>query len=145
MAYRRILVGTDGSETAALAVRHAAGLAKAHGAQLVLVSAYGQASPLGTDGVPDDLAWTTTGGGQAQDKLDAARAVAREEGLEELRTVAAQGDPAEVLVSTAEELLCDAIVMGNKGMSGASRFLLGSVPNRVAHHAPCDVLIIRTT
>ncbi|HYM58651.1 MAG TPA: universal stress protein [Solirubrobacteraceae bacterium] len=33
---------------------------------------------------------------------------------------------------------------GNRGMTGAKRFLLGSVPNKVSHHAPCSVLIIRT-
>jgi nucleotide-binding universal stress UspA family protein len=37
------------------------------------------------------------------------------------------------------------IVVGNKGMTGARRFLLGSVPNKVSHHAPCSVFIIRTT
>ncbi len=39
----------------------------------------------------------------------------------------------------------DLIVVGNKGMTGAKRFLLGSVPNKVSHHAPCSVMIIRTT
>ena len=38
----------------------------------------------------------------------------------------------------------DLIVVGNQGMTGARRFLLGSVPNRVAHHTPCDVLIVKT-
>ena len=44
-----------------------------------------------------------------------------------------------------EEESADLIVVGNKGMTGAKRFLLGSVPNKVSHHAPCSVLIIRTT
>ena len=45
----------------------------------------------------------------------------------------------------AEEQAADLIIVGNKGMTGAKRFLLGSVPNKVSHHAPCSVLIIRTT
>ena len=45
----------------------------------------------------------------------------------------------------AEEQRSDLIVVGNKGMTGAKRFLLGSVPNKVSHHAPCSVLIVRTT
>jgi len=49
------------------------------------------------------------------------------------------------ILDVAEERGADLIVVGNKGMSGAKRFLLGSVPNRVSHHAPCSVLIIRTT
>ena len=63
----------------------------------------------------------------------------------EVRTHARQGDPADALLDVAEELGADVIVVGNKGMTGAKRFLLGSVPNKVSHHAPCSVLIIRTT
>ena len=56
-----------------------------------------------------------------------------------------QGDPADAILDVAEETSADLIVVGNKGMTGAKRFLLGSVPNKVSHHAPCSVLIIRTT
>jgi nucleotide-binding universal stress UspA family protein len=58
---------------------------------------------------------------------------------------ARQGDPADAILDVAEERGADLIVVGNKGMTGAKRFLLGSVPNKVSHHAPCSVLIIRTT
>ena len=58
---------------------------------------------------------------------------------------ARQGDPADAILDVAEETGADLIVVGNKGMTGAKRFLLGSVPNKVSHHAPCSVLIIRTT
>jgi len=37
------------------------------------------------------------------------------------------------------------VIIGNKGMTGAKRFLLGSVPDKISHHAPCSVLIVRTT
>ena len=60
-------------------------------------------------------------------------------------TYARQGDPADAILDVAEERGADLIVVGNKGMTGAKRFLLGSVPNKVSHHAPCSVLIIRTT
>ena len=56
-----------------------------------------------------------------------------------------EGDPADAILDVAEERDADLIVVGNKGMTGAKRFLLGSVPNKVSHHAPCSVLIIRTT
>jgi nucleotide-binding universal stress UspA family protein len=55
------------------------------------------------------------------------------------------GNPAEVLLSVAAEQDADLIVVGNRGMQGAARFLLGSVPNRIAHHANCSVLIVQTT
>ena len=63
----------------------------------------------------------------------------------EVETFARQGDPADAILDVAEERGSDLIVVGNKGMTGAKRFLLGSVPNKVSHHAPCSVLIIRTT
>ena len=58
---------------------------------------------------------------------------------------ARQGSPADAILDVAEETGADLIVVGNKGMTGAERFLLGSVPNKVSHHAPCSVLIVRTT
>ena len=63
----------------------------------------------------------------------------------DVETFAREGDPADAILDVAEERGADLIVVGNKGMTGAKRFLLGSVPNKVSHHAPCSVLIIRTS
>jgi len=62
-----------------------------------------------------------------------------------VETRAREGDPADAILDVAEERGADLIVVGNRGMAGAKRFLLGSVPNKVSHHAPCSVMIIRTT
>jgi nucleotide-binding universal stress UspA family protein len=74
---------------------------------------------------------------------DAAKDL-EEQGVEVV-THAREGDPADAILDVAEEQGADLIVVGNKGMTGAKRFLLGSVPNKVSHHAPCSVMIIRTT
>ena len=58
---------------------------------------------------------------------------------------ARQGDPADAIIDVAEQNRSDLIVVGNKGMTGAKRFFLGAVPNKISHHAPCSVLIVRTT
>jgi nucleotide-binding universal stress UspA family protein len=76
--------------------------------------------------------------------LDQARAAATTAGVGEVETHARQGDAADAILDVAEEQGADLIVIGNKGMTGAKRFLLGSVPNKVSHHAPCSVLIVRT-
>jgi nucleotide-binding universal stress UspA family protein len=55
---------------------------------------------------------------------------------------ARQGDAAKVLVEVAGSVSADVLVIGNKGMD---RKVLGSVPNTVSHHAPCSVLIVKTT
>jgi nucleotide-binding universal stress UspA family protein len=74
---------------------------------------------------------------------DAAEKI-KEAGVD-VDTFARQGDPADAILDVAEEKNADLIVVGNKGMTGAKRFLLGSVPNKVSHHAPSSVMIIRTT
>jgi len=55
------------------------------------------------------------------------------------------GDAADAIIDVAEEVGADLIMVGNKGMTGAKRFLLGSVPNKISHHATCSVLIVHTT
>lgn len=139
---KRVVVGTDGSGTAQQAVDEAAALARALGAELHLVTAYS----------PRQLSERIASSARSE-RVDLAR-VAEEELL---RTAAALrqddfvidvhargGDPAEVLIDVARELKADLIVVGSKGMSGVERFLLGGVANKVSHHAPCNVLIVRT-
>ena len=144
-----IVVGTDGSETASEAVRQAIELAQPLGAKLQIVSAYEPVSPdrLRSDRieVPKDLQWMINPREDVLALLQAAREDARIAGLEQVETFARQGDAADAILDVAEENGSDLIVVGNKGMTGAKRFLLGSVPNKVSHHAPCSVLIIRTT
>jgi nucleotide-binding universal stress UspA family protein len=76
--------------------------------------------------------------------LEQAATEARAAGVVAIETFARQGDAADAIIDVAEEQRCDLIVVGNKGMTGAKRFLLGSVPNKISHHAPCSVLIVRT-
>jgi nucleotide-binding universal stress UspA family protein len=146
--FRSIVVGTDGSDTAQKAVDAAVELARLSGAQLEIVSAYEPVSRARLRDekrqVPADLQWMVNPREEVDATLaDAAERVA-ESGVEP-RTYAREGDPADAILDVAEELGADLIVLGNKGMTGAKRFLLGSVPNKVSHHAPCAVMIIRTS
>lgn len=146
--FTRIVVGTDGSETAAEAVRQAIGLAKATAAQLSIVSAYAPVSERRVQGeqlqAPADVQYEIGPREDVNLVLDAAAAEARKDGLE-VQTHPVEGDPAEAILNVAEQIKADLIVVGNKGMTGARRYLLGSVPNNVSHHAPCSVMIVRTT
>jgi nucleotide-binding universal stress UspA family protein len=143
-----MVVGTDGSETAREAVRQATDLAKNVNATIHLVSAY-EPVPEGRlreerQQVPDDLQWMVNPREDVSATLEEAASAMREEGVQ-VETHAREGDPADAILDVAEEENADLIVVGNKGMTGAKRFLLGSVPNKVSHHAPCSVMIIRTT
>ncbi len=144
-----IVVGTDGSETAREAVRQAVELARLAGATLEVVSAYepvsGQRLREEAAEAPRDLQWSISPREDVDATLGEVAEEARAAGVATVRTFARQGDPADAILDVAEEQGSDLIVVGNKGMTGARRFLLGSVPNKVSHHAPCSVLIIRTT
>jgi nucleotide-binding universal stress UspA family protein len=146
--FTRIVVGTDGSQSAGEAVRQAIDLAKLAGASLGIVSAF---QPIPSKRVrneqleaPADVQHEIGPREDVNIVLEAAAAEARKEGIE-VTTHPVEADPADAILNVAEEVRADLIVVGNKGMTGARRYLLGSVPNNVSHHAPCSVIIVRTT
>jgi nucleotide-binding universal stress UspA family protein len=147
--FSSVLVGTDGSATAAAAVGEAIVLASKLGARLTIVSAYEPISELRLreerQSVPADAQWMVNQREDVLAVLEIARELADVGGVAEIETFARQGDAADAILDIAEEQGCDLIVVGNRGMTGAKRFLLGSVPNKISHHAPCSVLIVRTT
>jgi nucleotide-binding universal stress UspA family protein len=140
--FQTVVVGTDGSATAMVAVAQAAEIVTGSGGVLHIVSAY---KPMAAQVVE-------AGGEQWQimpeDKVDSVLQEAAARGRitgAKVETHAVKRDPADAIIRVAEEVEADLVVVGNKGMTGAKRFLLGSVPDRVAHHAPCAVLVLKTT
>ena len=123
--YTRILVGTDGSETAAKAVARAVEVARTTGARLTIMTAAGEAKGRS---VVDEAAATHSGSGV------------------DIDTAVVDKDPVSALIDTAEEGGYDLVVVGNKGMTGVGRFFkVGTVPNKLSHHLPTSLLIVRTT
>ncbi len=147
--YAAIVVGSDGSATAKTAVHYAIDLARELGARLQIVSAYEPVSAPRLRAerieVPEDLQWMINPHEDVLAMLKEAEQEAVGAGVAQVETFARQGDAADAILDVAEEQRADLIVVGNRGMTGAKRFLLGSVPNKVSHHAPCSVLIVRTT
>lgn len=133
------VVGVDGSRTASIAADRAGTLAQALGGRVHVVCAYSDPRPSGT------IVSAQPGRSAA---LDAERIA--EEQAATYRSAGAnatwavgEGEPGAVLVAEAERVGADVIVVGNRRMQGIGR-LLGSIANEVAHHAPCDVLIVKT-
>ncbi|HXS44503.1 MAG TPA: universal stress protein [Solirubrobacteraceae bacterium] len=145
--FASIVVGTDGSPSAGEAVRQAAELAARLDARLDIVSAYEPVSQSRmrreAQQIPEDDEWMINVREDVDATLRDAAAVAQAAGVT-AETWARQGDPADAILDVAEERDAELVVVGHRGATGARRFLLGSVPNRVSHHAPCSVLIIRT-
>jgi nucleotide-binding universal stress UspA family protein len=140
-----IVVGTDGSETAGRALGEAGDLAKIAGAKVHIVTACTpDSSKHLAEDAPPDSSWMVAPDVPVDSVLEEAAGQMRAKGVE-AETHARRGDPADALLDVAEQEGADLIVVGNKGMTGAKRFLLGSVPNKVSHHATCSVLIVRTT
>lgn len=142
-----MVVGTDGSDTAAKAVDLAIDMAEVHGSRLHVVTAYEPVLPALSQEERDalgELAWMASPGERAERLGAEAAERAAAAGLE-VETHVHAGDAAYALIQVAEAQGADLIVVGNKGLSSPARFLLGSVPSKVVHHAPCHVLVVRTT
>jgi nucleotide-binding universal stress UspA family protein/GNAT superfamily N-acetyltransferase len=141
-----VVVGTDGSAAATGAVRAAAELARVLDAPLHLVTAFRTLSwrrlTLEPGAEAQPLDWTGRGEADARAVLERATEAVGES--VEPRQHAVRGDPSEVLLDVARDLEAQLLVVGDSGASGLARFPLGTVPHRVSHHAPCNVLIVRT-
>lgn len=125
VVYQRILVGTDGSDTAAKAVTRAVAVARSSGASLTIMTAGREA--------------------KGRSVVDAAAAAHAGAGVP-IDTLVVDAEPVGALIDTAEQGGYDLVVVGNKGMTGVSRFFkLGAVPNKLSHHLPTSLLIVRTT
>ena len=123
--YQKILVGTDGSDTAAKAVGRAVDVARASNASLTIFSAARAAEG---------------------EEIVATEAARHESSGLSIDTKVGQGEPAAALIEECRGGGYDLLVLGNRGMTGVARFLrLGSVPNKVSHHLPCSILIVKTT
>lgn len=133
----KIVVGYDDSDHAKRALGRAAELAGAGGTVLVV-----SAVPL------------LAGGPRTAGTLDTAELEERKHVLAEAvgqleakgvdaHMVEAVGDPADAIVTQAEEMGADLVVVGTRGRNIVGRLLLGSVSTKVVQHAPCDVLVVR--
>jgi nucleotide-binding universal stress UspA family protein len=131
--FKRIIVGTDGSRTASRAVDHAIGIAQTSGADVIVVAAY--QDHIGSEHSAAELGMRA---------LDEVREHYKDPGVK-LRTRVKKGAPADAICDVAEEESADLIVVGSVGIAKGGRFSLGGVPDAVAHHAPCNVIIVHTS
>ena len=120
--YRRLLIATDGSPTADRAARKGYDLAELLQVPVTLVFV----------------------GHPATGKLITEDTIAIYAGVVPTDVVITQGDPAARILAVAAEAFCDLVIVGNKGMTGAKRFFLSSVPEKVVDLADLDVLVART-
>ncbi|MGH2875856.1 MAG: universal stress protein [Solirubrobacteraceae bacterium] len=140
----KIVVGTDGSETAKQAVTEAVRLAKAFDAELHVVTAFKAMRGASIPSAPAGAAkiWAPLPDDAARSIVEQAGAQVRVAGVKG-GTRLVEKDPADALLEVAADIGATLIVVGNQGMAGPKR-LLGSVPTKVSHEARCNVLIVST-
>jgi nucleotide-binding universal stress UspA family protein len=95
--------------------------------------------------LPVEMQWMAKDVNEAEARAKRGRALAKKLGVSDVKIVTGTADPAMALIEAAETTGGDLIVTGNRGMQEATRAIKGNVPNKVSHHAPCDVLIVHTT
>lgn len=130
---KKILVGTDTTASADLAVRDAADLARARGAELLVL----YVAPEG------DLRAVVDPGKAASPEAYLAAIRQRFQGVATTTRVE-RGDPAERLCAVAADEGADTIVVGNRGTHGTWWRVRDSVPNLVLRHSPCSVYVVDT-
>lgn len=149
--YETIVVGTDGSQSAELAVQRAAELASQLDSRIVVVHAYQAGTPdhrrRPSQHNPHQHSERLSREEQAEEILNEAKRLCLEAGVtpERIETKIAHTEPAISLLDLAAEIRADLIVMGSRQIAGPKRVLLGSVSQRVTDHSSCDVTIVRTT
>lgn len=141
----RILVGTDFSDFSKEALDYAILLAKHFGADLYLVHAFEE--PVYIPGVtslagPGTVEWVHAFREAERKRLETLAAEARRQGIE-VRPILKEGAPFREIPKAAEELKADLIVLGTHGRTGLDRLMMGSVAERVAHRAPCNVFLVK--
>jgi len=136
-AYKKIIVGTDGSATSLIAVDKAASLAVDNGAPLLIVTAY--------EGKGADEGRHVVGSAPAQKVLPTAAGRAESAGASKVETQAIAGSPVDVLDQAVADSSADLLVIGNVGLNTLTGRVLGSVPQSVSRRAGVDVLVVHTS
>ena len=145
----KILLATDGSKEAGLALTTAADLAKSTNSELHVAYVFPTAqqrpfrNPITSrprEVLEEELAQARH---QAQEFLDRQVERVKEEGVSVAETHLVRGRPDREIVHLSEEIGAGLIIMGSRGLGGVRRALMGSVSDSVVRHAHCPVLIVR--
>ncbi|AWB81988.1 universal stress protein [Corynebacterium yudongzhengii] len=144
-SYKTLVVGTDGSDTSLVAVRHAAAMARAFDATLVIVCAfYSNSGSLLNSPNRNVSTLPVVSDNRADEYLREAEAIAREEEVTDIKLERRSGTPVNALLAAVEDTSADAIVIGNKGMSSLTGRVFGNIPTEIARRSTCDVVLVQT-
>lgn len=145
--FTNILLASDGSEHALKAAQAAAEIAKKFDADLTLLCVFDPPIQTSTIGpvpqVPIDPETMERYADEVLTAVERSTGKVLDEAGVAYQSRCETGHPVDVIVNTAAREKADLIVMGSRGLGGLQSFLLGSVSDRVLHHAHCPVLIVK--
>lgn len=170
--FKKILCPLDGSEHSDKALELAINLAKANGADLVLLHAllknantaelkrFAEVEGLAKVIEPEmkrlsalegrlEYGYTEGPGSSrylveiGQHVLDDSKRIAEEEGVAKVSVILADGDPASQILRCIKERDIDCVIMGARGLSDVKAMFLGSVSHKVANNAPCTCIAVK--
>ncbi|WP_440946270.1 universal stress protein [Methanosarcina sp. T3] len=140
--YRKILVATDGSESARKAADTAIDLSRLSGAKIYAVYVVDRSV---YSSVPEDPEWEEAMyvlfREMGEEAVSYVEKTAKNAGLQ-VESALLEGHPAEEIINFAEKNGMDLIIVGSLGKSGVERFLLGSVSEKVVRNAKIPVLVV---
>lgn len=138
IGFEKLLLATDGSESAEAAIQEAINISKVCSSRLYVLSVV-EVNPEYEALAPKIVEKAET---QTKDHLDSVKKKAEKEGIS-CEIIAHQGEePYRFIVDEARNIKADMIVMGSHGRTGIKRLMMGSVTARVIGHAPCKVLVV---
>ncbi|MDO4911616.1 MAG: universal stress protein [Corynebacterium sp.] len=140
---KKIVVGTDGSKSSALAVERAATLAAALDSELIIGSAFYESREAAQMALRRDSV-SVIGQDHADSNLAEAVELAKSFGATKVSTMVRQGTPVHALMEIVNEVKADLLVVGNRGINSLTGRLLGAVPTEVARQSHCDVMIVHS-
>ena len=138
--YASIIVAMDGSEQSLLALEHARAIAERFSSKLILVHAFPHTSDLRDSIEYNNLVALRIKRGE--EIIEAARKHLGPMSIE-VDEELLEGPAAEAIFSAAATRNSDLIVMGSRGMGSLKGMVFGSVSTKVAHYAPCPVMVVR--
>ena len=140
--FSKVLVPVDGSENSLRALDHAIYLAKKTGATITAMNVienpptvYVESQKLLNDLLANFRA-------ESARILDKCKQIAQKSDVK-IETIIGEGDAASSIVGYAHKGGFDTIIMGRRGLGRFKEMVLGSISNKVLHHAKCSVMIVK--
>jgi len=137
--YKKILVPLDGSAYSEKALKRACEFVKIFGSELFLIYVVEKSIPVNLLDRKEYLRMLQKFGTKI---LDNSKVMLSKKGIT-AKIILKEGNIVSEIEKVAKKEKCDLIIVGNKGLGAVTRFLLGSVSNKLSQSSPCSVLIVK--